>query len=151
MEEYKEELQTERDPSSKDSACADETQRIVLGHGNPIPEIVTSFLVIAVFLSLGFFFLIGDVNLTPEIFGSQTVTKIFAFSIMLGIAWIFIMYAIALCKRLKLYYKQKRESENEAAGEPTECEIAQRTCPQCGDVHDVDYPKCPVCRFEFFE
>jgi predicted RNA-binding Zn-ribbon protein involved in translation (DUF1610 family) len=23
--------------------------------------------------------------------------------------------------------------------------IAQITCPNCGDVHDIDYPKCPNC------
>jgi len=29
--------------------------------------------------------------------------------------------------------------------------IAQRRCPKCGYLHDVDYPKCPFCKFDYFE
>ena len=149
MKENKEELQTECDSSRNDAVCTDEIKPIVLGHGNPMPEIVVSFLAVAAFLSLGLFLLFGDVNVTPELFGSQIATKIFVFFIMLGIALLFLLYAIALCKRLKIFYRQKRELENYPIDETIEDKIAQRTCPQCGDVHDVDYPKCPKCGFEF--
>ena len=26
--------------------------------------------------------------------------------------------------------------------------LPQKTCPNCGSVHDFDYPKCPNCKFE---
>ena len=27
--------------------------------------------------------------------------------------------------------------------------LPQRTCPHCGTRHDFDYPRCPVCGFEY--
>jgi hypothetical protein len=27
--------------------------------------------------------------------------------------------------------------------------ISQKTCPQCGRRHDMDYPKCPHCRHQY--
>lgn len=28
-------------------------------------------------------------------------------------------------------------------------ELPQKKCPNCGTIHDFDYPKCPVCKFEY--
>jgi len=28
-------------------------------------------------------------------------------------------------------------------------ELPQKTCPKCGSVHDIDYPKCPRCKYEY--
>ena len=28
-------------------------------------------------------------------------------------------------------------------------DLPQRTCPQCGSVHDFDFPKCPSCKHEY--
>ena len=30
-----------------------------------------------------------------------------------------------------------------------DAELPQKTCPNCGTVHDFDYPKCPVCKYEY--
>ena len=30
-------------------------------------------------------------------------------------------------------------------------EIAKRVCPACGHSHDIDYPKCPFCRFDYLQ
>ena len=147
----KESLRIECDSSRDDAVCTDEIKPLVSGQGNPIPEIVVSFLGIAVFFSLGLFLLFGDVNVTPELFGSQMGTKIFVFVIMLVISCFFLLYAIALCKRAKIYYCQKRELEKLPIDKTVDDKIAQRTCPQCGDIHDIDYPQCPKCRFKFFE
>lgn len=27
--------------------------------------------------------------------------------------------------------------------------LPQRTCPKCGAEHDFDYPKCPLCGYEY--
>ncbi|MBQ8510389.1 MAG: hypothetical protein IJ493_10840 [Clostridia bacterium] len=27
--------------------------------------------------------------------------------------------------------------------------IAQRKCPRCGRLHDIDYPKCPFCKYSY--
>jgi len=28
-------------------------------------------------------------------------------------------------------------------------ELPTRTCPQCGSIHDFDFPKCPNCKYEY--
>lgn len=30
-------------------------------------------------------------------------------------------------------------------------QIAQRVCPECGEKHDVDYPRCPYCGHRYEE
>ena len=151
MKEKKENFQTENDLLQNDSACTDEIKSIILGNGNPLPELIISFFVMAIIFSFGLFLLFGNIKVVPEVFKSQIITKIFAFSIMSGIACLFLLYAIAQCKRLKIYNCQKRELENYSIDETIEDRIAQRTCPQCGDVHDIDYPKCPNCKFIFYK
>ena len=147
MKENKENLQIECDSSRDDAAYIDE---IVSGQGNPVPVLVVSLFAAAVLFALGLFLLFGDVNITPELFGSQTVSKIIVFFIMLVISSFFLLYAIALCKRAKAYYTQKREFEKLAIDETDDVKIEQRTCPHCGDVHDIDYPECPKCKYKFF-
>ena len=44
------------------------------------------------------------------------------------------------CRKLEFFY----------AGElPEEDALPQRTCPNCGRVHDFDYGRCPRCRYEY--
>lgn len=28
--------------------------------------------------------------------------------------------------------------------------IAQKTCPKCGRIHDMDDPKCPLCKYNYY-
>ena len=30
-------------------------------------------------------------------------------------------------------------------------QIDKKQCPQCGQMHDMDYPKCPYCKYEYDE
>ena len=30
-------------------------------------------------------------------------------------------------------------------------DIPQKQCPNCGETHDFDYPKCPYCDFNYYE
>lgn len=110
MKENKENLQAERD--SDDAVYTDENTPLVSGRGNPIPEMVVSFFVMAGVLAFGLFLLFSDINVSPELFGSQMASKIFAFIITLVISFFILLYAIALCKRVKIYYSQKRELED---------------------------------------
>lgn len=34
--------------------------------------------------------------------------------------------------------------------EPAAQELPQKQCPNCGKMHDFDYPKCPFCKHEYF-
>ena len=111
MKENEENLQIECDLSRDDAAYTDDIKPSVPKNGNPIPETVVSFFATAFFFSFGLFLLFGDINVTPELFGSQIGAKIFVFVIMLVISCLFLLYAIASCKRAKTYYCQKREFE----------------------------------------
>ena len=31
----------------------------------------------------------------------------------------------------------------------TEDGLPQKQCPNCGKVHDFDYPKCPFCKYDY--
>lgn len=51
------------------------------------------------------------------------------------------IYVCPGCRKLELF---------QADTEPPETNgIAQKTCPQCGLVHDLDDPKCPRCRHRY--
>ena len=28
-------------------------------------------------------------------------------------------------------------------------QISKRLCPSCGTRHDIDYPKCPICKHQY--
>ena len=38
----------------------------------------------------------------------------------------------------------------DAAGHYTDPDIPQRECPNCGNIHDFDYPKCPYCNLDYY-
>jgi uncharacterized protein (UPF0212 family) len=45
-----------------------------------------------------------------------------------------------------LSYK-KTQAKKQALMEYEEINISQITCPSCGYIHDIDYPKCPKCGY----
>lgn len=45
------------------------------------------------------------------------------------------------CRKLEFFL-----AENEMLDDET----PKKTCPECGTVHDFDYPKCPKCKHEYF-
>lgn len=56
------------------------------------------------------------------------------------------MYACPMCGKLELFLAKKEELINNEDYEG-EDEIAKKLCPECGDLHDLDYPKCPECGY----
>ena len=48
------------------------------------------------------------------------------------------IYACPVCKKLEFFL-----------ADDTEENLLQKQCPQCGKMHDFDYPKCPCCGHEF--
>ena len=49
------------------------------------------------------------------------------------------------------YYKEKNKMEQETVDEEIIDELWQRTCPNCNHSHDIDYPKCPNCSYNYLE
>jgi putative Mn2+ efflux pump MntP len=41
-----------------------------------------------------------------------------------------------------------RNSPNKVLESESEVSIAQKKCPKCGNLYDIDYPKCPFCKYK---
>ncbi len=37
------------------------------------------------------------------------------------------------------------------SAQAVEEELPKKQCPKCGKSHDFDYPKCPFCKYVYFE
>ena len=51
------------------------------------------------------------------------------------------IYVCPKCRKLEFFLAENEEIDDETP---------KRTCPDCGTVHDFDYPKCPNCKHEYF-
>lgn len=52
--------------------------------------------------------------------------------------------AIYVCKSCgKIEFFQAKDVPDHAEG------IAKAKCPKCGQSHDLDFPKCPFCKFNY--
>ena len=45
------------------------------------------------------------------------------------------------CRKLEFFLAENKTLDDETP---------KQTCPECGTVHDFDYPKCPNCKHEYF-
>lgn len=108
--------------------------------GNAMPLAVMCFFAAILFLGLSLFLFFSDV-----------VNKIIVSIIMLVISLFFLIFGFAYLKKAKKYYRKKAVLENEPINETVQDKILQRTCPECGKSHDIDYPKCPYCDFDYLK
>ena len=53
------------------------------------------------------------------------------------------IYLCPECSRPKFYYSKEQKKGEKA--------LPKRICPECGDEHDFDYPKCPRCKFDYYK
>ncbi len=120
--------------------------------GNVTPLVVMCFLAFALFLTFGLFLFFSDAEIKSSgLIESPLVNKIITLIIMTAISLFFLFLAFGFLKEAKQYYKEKTVLENEAVDETVEDEISKRTCPKCGESIDIDFPKCPNCKYNFLE
>ncbi len=50
------------------------------------------------------------------------------------------IYLCPKCGKVEFFQESDIQNDNK---------IAKTTCPKCGGVHDIDYPKCPFCKFDY--
>ncbi|SEW12600.1 hypothetical protein [[Clostridium] fimetarium] len=50
------------------------------------------------------------------------------------------IYICNTCGKIEFFQAEEQEDIDH---------IAQRVCPRCGKLHDMDYPKCPFCKYNF--
>lgn len=119
---------------------------------NATPFAIVFFVAAALVLAFGFFLLFGDINVSSGGFiGSPIVNKLCAFVVMVAIALMLLFLGFFFVKQTKKYYKDKKVMEGEEVDETAKDEIWKRTCPNCGEAHDIDYPKCPNCKYNYLE
>ena len=53
------------------------------------------------------------------------------------------IYICPECQKLE-FYSASNEEKREAS-------LPKRTCPECGDEHDFDYPRCPRCKYDYYK
>lgn len=51
------------------------------------------------------------------------------------------IYTCPNCGKVEFFQPSEHEENS----------IAQKQCPSCGKMHDIDYPKCPFCKFVYSE
>lgn len=120
--------------------------------GNATPLAVLCFFATPLFLALGFFLFFSDINVTSMgLIESPMINKIIASIIMLVISLFFLLLGISYLKKAKKYYKEKAALQKEEIEGDSEDKLWQRTCPKCGQSHDIDYPKCPNCKYNYLE
>lgn len=56
------------------------------------------------------------------------------------------IYCCPDCGKMEFFRAEGDEPEDEC-----EDRIAQVKCPKCGAMHDMDYPKCPYCKYNYEE
>ena len=50
------------------------------------------------------------------------------------------IYSCPKCAKIEFFQASNIDDSNR---------IAQKTCPKCGRTHDIDYPKCPSCKYDY--
>lgn len=120
--------------------------------GNAMPLAIVCFVMAVGFFVFGVFLFFGDVNVTSSgLIKSPIANKIIALILMLAISVGLTVLGFAYLKKARKYYKAKNAMENEPIEEETKDQIWQRTCPKCATSHDIDYPKCPNCNFNYLQ
>ena len=120
--------------------------------GNATPLAVMCFFAAILFGAFGVFLFSSDIRITSSgLIESDIANKIIVLIIMLAISLFFLFLGFAYLKKAMRYYREKAKMEDEEIDETQEDKIWQRTCPKCGTHHDIDYPKCPNCKFNYLE
>ena len=53
------------------------------------------------------------------------------------------VYRCPSCGKVEFFSFEAMETEEE------EDRIAQVRCPRCKQMHDMDYPRCPFCKYDY--
>lgn len=121
--------------------------------GNPTFLAVLGFLGAVLTLAFGLLLFFSD-NISVTSLGiieSELANKIIVLVTMLALSAFFAVLGIAYFKKARKYYRQKAEMEKMSPDDSVEDKMLQRTCPKCNKDHDIDYPKCPHCNFNYME
>ena len=58
------------------------------------------------------------------------------------------LYLCPECGKLEFYAPMPTKGENQGY---CHGDLPQKRCPNCGEMHDFDFPKCPYCKFDYYD
>ena len=120
--------------------------------GNATPLAIAYFIMAALVLAFGVFLFFSDAQVTSGgLIKSPMANKVIALMTMVGISLLLSIMGFSYVKKAKRYYRQKAAMDREPVDQTREDKLWQRTCPKCGQSHDIDYPKCPYCQFDYLK
>lgn len=125
---------------------------IISATGNALPIAVVCLGFSLFWLVFGLFMFFSDKIYVAGISGiSPQANKIIALIIMLVISAVLFLFGLRYMKKAKRYYRQKSEINAEKTDDTAEDKLLQRICPNCNKPHDIDYPKCPFCKYDYLQ
>lgn len=120
--------------------------------GNAAPMAVFCFITSVGIFAFGLWLFFSDARVVSSgLIESPLINKIIVLIIMSAISLFDLLLALGYTRKAKRYRKAKAAIENEETDEAGDDAIWQRTCPECGKTHDIDYPKCPNCGYNYLE
>ncbi len=120
--------------------------------GNATPYAVVCFIAAALILAFGLFLFFSDVTVSSSgLIESAKTNKIIILILMSVISLLALSLGFGYLRKAKRYYKAKVLLESEPIDDSVEDKISQRICPKCGQSHDIDYPKCPHCKYDYLQ
>ena len=120
--------------------------------GNSAPMAVFCFITSIDIFAFGLWLFFSDVEvLFSGLIESPLINKIILLIILSAISLFDMLLALGYMRKAKRYRRAKAAIENEETDEAGDDAIWQRTCHECGKTHDIDYPKCPNCGYNYLE
>lgn len=111
---------------------------------------VFCFLAAAIFLAMGLFLFFGNIRVTSMgMIKSPVINKLMALVTFILLSLLFVLLGVNYVKESKEQKGQELELENRETDDGIEDKLWQRTCPDCKERHDIDYPKCPNCNHDY--
>lgn len=124
----------------------------VKANGNALPLAIVYIILSVSFLVFYVLILASGEDILQKIFSSDIANKIFYTLVFLAIEAFFVRLSIVYSKKAASYFRKKREIEADESiddGYDAQLKLMKRTCPNCGKLHDIDYPKCPYCKYNY--
>lgn len=120
--------------------------------GNAAPMAVFCFITSIGIFAFGLWLFFSDAQVVSSgLIESPLINKIIVLIIMSAISLFDLLLALGYMRKAKRYRRAKAAIENEETDETADNMLLQRTCPNCGKSHDIDYPKCPNCGYNYLE
>ncbi len=74
--------------------------------------------------------------------------NIFLWIIGVIVSYVILYFVIKIAVRNGIVEARYTNGRGDISDEDEGDDISKTTCPRCGKRHDIDYPKCPFCKYQ---